>query len=131
MFRVHIWWEFLNFNSQMPGSRPSSASQPRAKPVYGRKQFSNATNNPSVGAPKAMFGSYTQNVGTISSSALAAIKKSWRVAQGQLLWWSCHACGDTDWFIWVHEELLPLTSYSVKSAREVFKLGSVHDILRM
>ena len=58
----------------MPGTRPNSASQPRAKPVYGRKQFSNAINNPSAGAPKQIFGSYTQNVGTITSSGLAAIQ---------------------------------------------------------
>ncbi|XP_045160147.2 mitogen-activated protein kinase 15-like isoform X3 [Mercenaria mercenaria] len=60
----------------VPGTRPNSASQPRQKPVYGRKQFSNAINNPSSGAPKAVFGSYTQNFGTITSSGLAAIKKS-------------------------------------------------------
>ena len=66
---------------QVPGARPSSASQPRQKPVYGRKQFSNAVNNPSAGAPKAVFGSYTQNVGTISASSLAALqgKKPWGI----------------------------------------------------
>ncbi|XP_052776856.1 mitogen-activated protein kinase 15-like isoform X2 [Mya arenaria] len=57
-----------------PGQRPNSASQPRPKPVYGRKQFNNAVNNPSSGAPKAVFGSYTQNFGTITSSGLAAIQ---------------------------------------------------------
>ena len=64
---------------QVPGQRPISASNPRPKPVYGRKQFSNATNNPSSGAPKAVFGSYAQSYGTISSSQLASIqgRKSW------------------------------------------------------
>ena len=64
----------FNLMLQVPGARPNSASQPRQKPVYGRKQFSNAINNPSAGAPKAVFGSYTQNVGTISASSLAAIQ---------------------------------------------------------
>lgn len=64
----------VNSTRMVPGSRPSSASQPRPKPVYGRKQFSNAINNPSTGAPKAVFGSYTQNYGVISSSGLAAIQ---------------------------------------------------------
>lgn len=77
-------WTFFHFVFQVPGSRPNSASQPRPKPVYGRKQFSNAGNNPSAGAPKAMFGSYTQNVGTISSSALAAIRKSWGLLSNQV-----------------------------------------------
>ncbi|XP_071118914.1 extracellular signal-regulated kinase 2-like [Haliotis cracherodii] len=58
----------------VPGQRPSSASNPRPKPVYGRKQFSNAVNNPSTGAHKASFGSYTQSFGTISASGLAAIQ---------------------------------------------------------
>lgn len=66
----------VNSTRMVPGTRPNSASQPRPKPVYGRKQFSNAINNPSTGAPKAVFGSYTQNFGTITSSGLAAIKKS-------------------------------------------------------
>ncbi|XP_076462548.1 extracellular signal-regulated kinase 2-like isoform X2 [Babylonia areolata] len=57
-----------------PGQRPISASNPRPRPVYGRKQFSNATNNPSSGAPKAVFGSYTQAYGTIASSQLASIQ---------------------------------------------------------
>jgi hypothetical protein len=42
--------------------------------MYGRKQFSNASNNPSVGAPKATFGSYAQAYGTISSSQLASLQ---------------------------------------------------------
>jgi len=58
----------------VPGQRPISANNPRPKPVYGRKQFSNAQNNPSAGAPKAQFGSYSQAYGTISSSSLAAIQ---------------------------------------------------------
>lgn len=64
---------------QVPGQRPISASNPRPKPVYGRKQFNNAMNNPSSGAPKAVFGSYAQAYGTISSSQLASIqgRKSW------------------------------------------------------
>lgn len=63
----------------MPGQRPTSASVAKMKPVYGRKQFSNATNNPSTGAPKTLFGSYSQAYGTITSSGLATIqgKKSW------------------------------------------------------
>lgn len=64
----------ITSSRMVPGARPNSASQPRQKPVYGRKQFSNAINNPSAGAPKAVFGSYTQNVGTISASSLAAIQ---------------------------------------------------------
>ena len=59
---------------QVPGQRPISASNPRPKPVYGRKQFNNAMNNPSSGAPKAVFGSYAQAYGTISSSQLASIQ---------------------------------------------------------
>ncbi|KAJ8305755.1 hypothetical protein KUTeg_016300, partial [Tegillarca granosa] len=58
----------------VPGQRPVSAQHPKPKPVYGKKQFSNAGNNPSTGAPKAYFGSYTQNVGTISASGLAQIQ---------------------------------------------------------
>ncbi|KAL5016802.1 hypothetical protein ScPMuIL_006391 [Solemya velum] len=61
----------------IPGQRPSSAqsqSQSRQKPIYGRRQFSNAVNNPSTGAPKAYYQSYTQNVGTISATGLAAIQ---------------------------------------------------------
>lgn len=58
----------------VPGQRPTSANNPRAKPVYGRKQFSNAMNAPSSGAPKAVFGSYSQAYGTISSSSLAALQ---------------------------------------------------------
>ncbi|KAK7491952.1 hypothetical protein BaRGS_00016798 [Batillaria attramentaria] len=59
----------------VPGQRPISASSnPRPKPMYGRKQFNNAVNNPSAGAPKAVFGSYSQAYGTISSTGLAAIQ---------------------------------------------------------
>ncbi|XP_041358022.1 mitogen-activated protein kinase 15-like [Gigantopelta aegis] len=58
----------------VPGQRPTSANVPRPKPLYGRKQFSNAVNHPSVGAHKATFGSYTQSYGTISSSGLAALQ---------------------------------------------------------
>ncbi|XP_005103874.1 extracellular signal-regulated kinase 2 isoform X2 [Aplysia californica] len=58
----------------VPGQRPTSAHNPRSKPAYGRKQFSNAMNNPSSGAPKAVFGSYSQAYGTISSSSLAALQ---------------------------------------------------------
>ncbi|XP_069127174.1 extracellular signal-regulated kinase 2-like isoform X4 [Argopecten irradians] len=59
----------------VPGQRPSSATnQQQRKPLYGKKQYSNAINNPSAGAHKAYFGSYNQNVGTISSSALASIQ---------------------------------------------------------
>ncbi|XP_052256197.1 mitogen-activated protein kinase 15-like isoform X2 [Dreissena polymorpha] len=65
----------IGSNYYNPSQRPTSASNPRPKPVFGRRQYSNAINNPSSGAPKAMFGSYTQNVGTITSSGLAAIKK--------------------------------------------------------
>ncbi|KAL8590492.1 hypothetical protein ACOMHN_011705 [Nucella lapillus] len=62
-------------NSKMvPSQRPISALNPRPKPVYGRKQFNNAVNNPSAGAPKALFGSYAQAYGTISSSQLASIQ---------------------------------------------------------
>ncbi|XP_059162528.1 extracellular signal-regulated kinase 2-like [Physella acuta] len=59
----------------VPGQRPISATNTRAKPVFGRKQFNNAINNPSAGAPKAVFGSYSQAYGTISSSSLAAIQR--------------------------------------------------------
>ncbi|XP_060077453.1 extracellular signal-regulated kinase 2-like [Ylistrum balloti] len=59
----------------VPGQRPSSATnQQQRKPLYGKKQYSNAINNPSSGAHKAYFGSYNQNVGTISSTALASIQ---------------------------------------------------------
>ncbi|XP_062622190.1 extracellular signal-regulated kinase 2-like isoform X3 [Saccostrea cucullata] len=58
----------------VPGQRPVSATTQKQKPIYGKKQFNNAINNPSHGAPKAYFGSYTQNVGVISSSGLAALQ---------------------------------------------------------
>ncbi|KAH9523680.1 Mitogen-activated protein kinase 15 [Bulinus truncatus] len=58
----------------VPGQRPISATNVKAKPVYGRKQFSNAINNPSAGAPKSLFGSYSQSYGTISASSLASIQ---------------------------------------------------------
>ncbi|OWF38077.1 serine/threonine-protein kinase C05D10.2 [Mizuhopecten yessoensis] len=59
----------------VPGQRPSSATnQQQRKPLYGKKQYSNAINNPSAGSHKAYFGSYNQNVGTISSSALASLQ---------------------------------------------------------
>nr|XP_022315183.1 extracellular signal-regulated kinase 2-like isoform X4 [Crassostrea virginica] len=58
----------------VPGQRPVSATSQKQKPIYGKKQFSNAINNPSHGAPKAYFGSYSQNIGTISASGLAAIQ---------------------------------------------------------
>ncbi|XP_076104446.1 extracellular signal-regulated kinase 2-like isoform X3 [Mytilus galloprovincialis] len=58
----------------VPGSRPISAQNKPQKPIYGRKQFSNATNVPSAGAPKDYFGSYAQDIGTISSSGLAALQ---------------------------------------------------------
>ncbi|XP_056018514.1 uncharacterized protein LOC130054097 [Ostrea edulis] len=58
----------------VPGQRPISATSQKQKPIYGKKQFSNAINNPSHGAPKAYFGSYNQNIGTISASGLAAIQ---------------------------------------------------------
>ncbi|BFZ16465.1 hypothetical protein BsWGS_19504 [Bradybaena similaris] len=58
----------------VPGQRPTSASVAKIKPMYGRKQFSNATNNPSTGAPKTLFGSYSQAYGTITSSGLATIQ---------------------------------------------------------
>lgn len=58
----------------VPGSRPISAHNKPQKPIYGRKQFSNATNVPSAGAPKEYFGSYAQDVGTITSSGLAALQ---------------------------------------------------------
>lgn len=58
----------------VPGQRPVSATTQKQKPIYGKKQFSNAINNPSHGAPKAYFGSYNQNIGTISASGLAAIQ---------------------------------------------------------
>nr|KAI8754386.1 extracellular signal-regulated kinase 2-like [Biomphalaria glabrata] len=58
----------------VPGQRPISATNARAKPVFGRKQFSNAVNNPSTGAPKSQFGSYSQSYGTISASSLAALQ---------------------------------------------------------
>ncbi|CAG5132163.1 unnamed protein product [Candidula unifasciata] len=64
----------VSSSRMMPGQRPTSASLARVKPVYGRKQFSNATNNPSSGAPKNLFGSYTQAYGTISSTGLATIQ---------------------------------------------------------
>nr|KAG5703246.1 hypothetical protein BaRGS_034157 [Batillaria attramentaria] len=64
-----------NRPSPKMGQRPISASSnPRPKPMYGRKQFNNAVNNPSAGAPKAVFGSYSQAYGTISSTGLAAIQ---------------------------------------------------------
>ncbi|CAL1532156.1 unnamed protein product [Lymnaea stagnalis] len=58
----------------VPGQRPISASNSKTKPAFGRKQFNNAVNNPSTGAPKSIFGSYSQAYGTISSSGLAAIQ---------------------------------------------------------
>ncbi|XP_025109824.1 extracellular signal-regulated kinase 2-like [Pomacea canaliculata] len=64
----------VSSSRMVPGQRPISAGIPRAKPVYGRKQFSNAINNPSTGAPKAIFGSYSQAYGTITSTGLAAIQ---------------------------------------------------------
>ncbi|KAL8572226.1 hypothetical protein ACOMHN_022463 [Nucella lapillus] len=64
----------VSSSRMMPGQRPISASNPRPKPVYGRKQFSNATNNPSSGLPRAVFGSYAQAYGTIGSSQLASLQ---------------------------------------------------------
>nr|XP_022315181.1 extracellular signal-regulated kinase 2-like isoform X2 [Crassostrea virginica] len=61
-------------DGDVPGQRPVSATSQKQKPIYGKKQFSNAINNPSHGAPKAYFGSYSQNIGTISASGLAAIQ---------------------------------------------------------
>ena len=58
----------------VPGQRPISAQNKPQKPIYGRKQFSNATNVPSAGAPKEYFGSYAQDIGTITSSGLAALQ---------------------------------------------------------
>ncbi|KAK7099898.1 extracellular signal-regulated kinase 2-like isoform X2 [Littorina saxatilis] len=64
----------VSSSRMVPGTRPTSASNPRPKPVFGRKQYNNAQNNPSSGAPKALFGSYAQAYGTISSSQLASIQ---------------------------------------------------------
>ncbi|KAK3089406.1 hypothetical protein FSP39_003376 [Pinctada imbricata] len=70
-----VYHDAFTSDEPVPGQRPVSAtSAQKQKPIYGRKQFNNAINNPSHGAPKAYFGSYTQNVGTISSSALASIQ---------------------------------------------------------
>ncbi|KAK3600390.1 hypothetical protein CHS0354_016006 [Potamilus streckersoni] len=63
----------ITSSRMVPNQRPTSATS-KQKPIYGRKQFSNAVNNPSAGAPKAVFGSYSQSFGTITSSGLAAIQ---------------------------------------------------------
>lgn len=74
---MKLWYIFssdLYISFKVPGSRPISAHNKPQKPIYGRKQFSNATNVPSAGAPKDYFGSYAQDVGTITSSGLAALQ---------------------------------------------------------
>lgn len=64
-------------NRMFPNSRPSSSKEvlaPATKPVYGRKQYGNTQNTPSVGSHKAAFGSYTQTFGTISATNLASLQ---------------------------------------------------------
>ncbi|XP_050400948.1 extracellular signal-regulated kinase 2 [Patella vulgata] len=60
----------ISSSRMMPGQRATSATV--ARPKAGRRQYSQAQNFPSTGAPK--FGSYSQAYGTITASGLAALQ---------------------------------------------------------
>lgn len=65
---------------QRQGSSKSDdfISQQQPQPSGGQHQnrYTNNITNPSLGAPKVMFGSYTQNHGTITASGLQAIRNT-------------------------------------------------------
>ncbi|XP_074640868.1 extracellular signal-regulated kinase 2-like isoform X2 [Tubulanus polymorphus] len=72
----------VNSSRLMPNQRPTSSSkdQSRVKPVYGRRQYENTRNTSSTGAPKSVYGSYSQSHGTIAASQLSALQsRKWAV----------------------------------------------------
>ena len=70
---------FLFVLFQIGQQRPPSGKEaPKPRVIYGRRQYDNKQNVPSVGASKGQLGNYTQTYGTITASGLSTMQsKKW------------------------------------------------------